>query len=76
MVNKALLEPGRLEEILKNIMIKAIKENNNNLTPVDISYDSELSDSEIDAIILKINDINKENNILISNLLHHKFSKK
>jgi hypothetical protein len=46
MVNKALLEPGKLEELLKNLTIKSIKENNNNFTPIDITYDSELSDSE------------------------------
>ncbi|PNZ68608.1 hypothetical protein CD120_10170 [Staphylococcus saprophyticus] len=75
MVNKALLEPGKLEELLKNLTIKSIKENNNNFNPIDITYDSELSDSEIDSVILKLNNINKENNILIANLLKHKRSR-
>lgn len=72
MGNNILLQPDKLEEAINNLMIK---ENNNNLTPVEITYDSELSNSEIDSIILKLNNINSENNILINNLLKRKLSR-
>lgn len=72
MVNELLTEPGKLEEILKNVLIKAIKENNDNMIPIDITYDSKLSDSEIDSIISKLNSINMENNRLIHNLIIHR----
>lgn len=72
MVNELLSEPGKLEEALKNVLIKAIKENNDNMTPIDITYESELSDSEIDSIISKLNSINMENNRLIHNLIIHR----
>lgn len=75
MGNNILLQPDKLEEAINNLMIKGIKENNNNLTPVEITYDSELSNSEIDSIILKLNNINSENNILINNLLKRKLSR-
>lgn len=72
MVNELLTKPGKLEEILKNGLIKAIKENNDNMIPIDITYDSKLSDSEIDSIISKLNSINMENNRLIHNLIIHR----
>lgn len=75
MVSDLLTEPGKLEEALKNVLIKAIKENNDNMTPIDITYNSGLSNSEIDSIISKLNSINMENNRLIHNLINHRQSK-
>lgn len=72
MDNELLTKPGKLEEALKNVLIKAIKENNDNMIPIDITYDSKLSDSEIDSIISKLNSINMENNRLIHNLIIHR----
>jgi len=74
MVSDLLTEPGKLEEALKNVLIKAIKENNDNMTQIDITYNSELSNSEIDSIISKLNSINMENNRLIHNLINHRQS--
>lgn len=74
MVSDLLTEPGKLEEALKNVLIKAIKENNDNMTPIDITYNSGLSNSEIDSIISKLNSINMENNRLIHNLINHRQS--
>ncbi|MEK4563020.1 hypothetical protein MHB47_13100 [Staphylococcus sp. FSL K6-3157] len=75
MGNNILLQPGKLEEVMNNLMIEGVKENNNNLQPIEITYDSELSNAEIDSIILKLNNINNENNILINKLLKHKLSR-
>lgn len=75
MGNNILLQPGKLEEVMNNLMIEGVKENNNNLKPIEITYDSELSNAEIDSIILKLNNINNENNILINKLLKHKLSR-
>ncbi|WP_192945543.1 hypothetical protein [Staphylococcus cohnii] len=75
-MGKSFLAPGKSEEIRRGGIIKAIKDNNVNLTPVDITYESNLSNSEIDSIIVKLNNMNKANSQLINNLLKYKSERK
>lgn len=63
----------QLSDILKQDSIKALKKHNEILQPIEISYDSNLDDKEIDRIIKILNEINKENSIRINNLLQYKY---
>lgn len=75
-MDKSFFAPGKIEEIERGAIIKAIKDNNVNLTPIDITYESKLINSEIDSIILKLNNTNKSNSQLIDNLLRYKTNRK
>lgn len=66
------LSKEKLSDILRQESIKSLKKHNEILQPIEINYDSNLDDNEIDYIIKKLNNINKENSIKISNLLHYK----
>lgn len=63
----------QLSDILKRDSIKALIKHNEILQPIEISYDSNLDDKEIDRIIKILNEINKENSIRINNLLQYKY---
>lgn len=75
-MDKSFFAPGKIEEIKRVGIIKAIKDNNVNLTPIDITYESKLINSELDSIILKLNNTNKSNSQLIDNLLRYKTNRK
>ncbi|MFK3833170.1 hypothetical protein [Staphylococcus saprophyticus] len=66
------LSKEKLSDILRQETIKSLKKHNEILQPLEINYDSNLDDNEIDYIIKKLNDINKENSIRINNLLQYK----
>lgn len=66
------LSKEKLSDILRQEAIKSLKKHNEILQPLKINYDSNLDDNEIDYIIKKLNDINKENSIRINNLLQYK----
>lgn len=75
-MDKSFFAPGKIEEIKRVGIIKVIKDNNVNLTPIDITYESKLINSELDSIILKLNNTNKSNSQLIDNLLRYKTNRK
>lgn len=66
------LTKEKLRDILRQETIKSLKKHNEILQPLEINFDSNLDDNEIDYIIKKLNNINKENSKRINSLLLYK----
>jgi len=62
----------KLRDMLRQETIKSLKKHNEILQPIEINFDSDLDDNEIDYIIKKLNNINKENSKRINSLLLYK----
>lgn len=66
------LTKEKLRDMLRQETIKSLKKHNEILQPLEINFDSDLDDNEIDYIIKKLNNINKENSKRINGLLIYK----
>ncbi|WP_239725141.1 MULTISPECIES: hypothetical protein [Mammaliicoccus] len=66
------LTKEKLRDMLRQETIKSLKKHNEILQPLEINFDSDLDDNEIDYIIKKLNNINKENSKRINSLLIYK----
>lgn len=66
------LTKEKLRDMLRQETIKSLKKHNEILQPIEINFDSNLDDNEIDYIIKKLNNINKENSKRINSLLLYK----
>lgn len=66
------LTKEKLRDMLRQETIKSLKKHNEILQPIEINFDSDLDDNEIDYIIKKLNNINKENSKRINSLLLYK----
>ena len=66
------LTKEKLRDMLRQETIKSLKKHNEKLQPLEINFDSDLDDNEIDYIIKKLNNINKENSKRINSLLIYK----
>lgn len=66
------LTKEKLRDMLRQETIKSLKKHNEILQPIEIHFDSDLDDNEIDYIIKKLNNINTENSKRINSLLLYK----
>ena len=66
------LTKEKLRDMLRQETIKSLKKHNEILQPLEINFDSDLDDNEIDYIIKKLNNINTENSKRINSLLLYK----